>query len=165
MRMGWVRGIITAVAEGAIKRFGATGRRGESFSSREMFQHYGLSSAPPAGSEVILIRDGNHIVSVAEDDRRYRISLAGGEVALYSDEGDVVHLKRGRVVEIVTETLVIKASTKVRIESPLLETTGEIVDLVEAGGLSMSGMREVYNGHTHGENDSGGPTDSPGVTM
>ena len=165
MKMGWVRGIITAVAEGAIKRFGATGRSGETFASREMFQHYGFSSSPPAGAEAILIRSGNHIVSVAEDDRRCRIDVAGGEVAIYSDEGDFVHLKRGRVVEIVTETLVVKASTKVRIESPMLETTGEIVDLVEADGRSMSGMRDVFNGHTHAENDSGGPTDPPEAAM
>lgn len=165
MSQGLVRGIITAVVEGAIKRFGATGRSGETFASRESFQHYGFSSSPLPGAEAILIREGNHIVSVAEDDRRYRIAVAGGEVAIYTDEGDHVHLKRGRVVEVVTETLLIKASVKVRIESPQVEATGEIIDRIEGDGRTMSGMRAIYNGHTHGENDGGGPTDNPGQMM
>ncbi len=43
-----------------------------------------------------------------------------------SDEGDHVHLKRGRVIEVMTETLLVKAGTKVRFETPLIETTGQI---------------------------------------
>jgi len=62
---------------------------------------------------------------------------------------------------VVTETLLIKASTKVRIESPQLEATGEIIDLVEGTGRTMSGMRSIYNGHVHPENDNGGPTGQP----
>lgn len=149
MIKGFVRGIVTTIAEGAIKRFGATGRPGESFASRELIQHYGFTSSPPAGAEVILLRDGNHVVAIAEDDRRYRIAVGGGEVAIYSDEGDHVHLKRGRVVEIETETLLIKASTKVRIESPLVESTGEIIDRVDSDGKSMEQIRTTYNSHTH----------------
>lgn len=161
MIRGMVRGILTSIAEGAIKRISASGRSGESFSNRESFQHYGFSSMPKGGAEVIIYREGNHIVVVAEDDRRYRIALESGEVALYTDEGDHVHLKRGRVVEIVTETLVIKAGTKVRLETPLVEATGEVIDLSSSDGRSMSSMREVYSGHTHAENDNGGPTDPP----
>ncbi len=158
-----VRGILTAIAEGAIKRFGATGRSGERFDNRESFQHYGFSSAPLAGAEVIIMREGNHIVIVAEDDRRYRLAVGGGEVALYSHEGDHVHLKSGRVVEIVTETLLIKASTKVRIESPLVESTGEMIDRCEGDGRTMEQMRTIYTAHVHdntqpGSGNSGVPT-------
>ncbi len=149
MIRGMVRGIVTAIAEGAIKRFGASGRAGESFASRELFQHYGFTSSPPAGAEVILLREGNHIVAIAEDDRRYRIAVAGGEMAIYSNEGDKVHLKRGRVIEIVTETLLIKAATKVRIESPMVEATGEIIDRVNSDGKTMEQIRTTYSSHTH----------------
>lgn len=162
MIRGFVRGIVTAIAEGAIKRFGATGRVGESFCSRELFQHYGFTSSPPAGAEVILLREGNHIIAIAEDDRRYRIAVGGGEVAIYSDEGDKVHLKRGRVIEIETETLLIKAATKVRIESPMVESTGEIIDRVDSDGKSMEQIRTTYSSHTHnnvqpGSGNSGTP--------
>jgi phage gp45-like len=161
-----IRAIITAMAEGVIKRFSAKGRPGETFTNREYLQHYGFSSAPLAGAEAILIKSGNHIVMIASDDRRYRIAVAGGEVAIYTDEGDCIHLKRGRLVEIVTETLVVKAATKVRFETPLVEATGEIIDRVESGGRSMHGMREVYDGHTHGGIDPGdGTTATPGQEM
>jgi len=165
MSGGLVRGILTGMVEGAVKLFSAAGRSGESFSGREVFQHYGFTSRALAGAEVIVVRDGNHIVVVAEDDRRYRIALEGGEVAIFSHEGDKVHLRNGRVIEVVTETLLIKASAKVRIESPQLEATGEIIDLVEGTGRTMSGMRSIYNSHAHPENDNGGPTGQPNQVM
>ncbi|MDR2551460.1 MAG: phage baseplate assembly protein [Desulfobulbus sp.] len=144
-----IRIILGAIAEGAIKLFSGTGRPGESFTGREYFQHYGFTSSPLPGAEGILVNKGNHIVLIATDDRRYRIALEGGEVAIYTDEGDHVHLKRGRVAEIVTETLVIKAGTKVRIETPQVEATGEIVDRVDSDGRSMEQMRTTYDAHTH----------------
>ncbi|WP_310601211.1 phage baseplate assembly protein [Desulfobulbus sp.] len=144
-----IRIILKTVAEGAIKLFSGTGRAGESFAAREVFQHYGFSSAAPKGAEGIAIRAGNNIVLIAEDDRRYRLKIKNGEVALYTDEGDHVHLKRGRVVEVVTETLVIKAGTKVRIESPQVEATGEIIDWCDSDGRSMEQMRITYDSHTH----------------
>ncbi|WP_028318967.1 phage baseplate assembly protein domain-containing protein [Desulfobulbus elongatus] len=157
-----IRARIAAIAEGAIKMFSAAGRAGESFAGREYFQHYGFTSRPLAGAEGVLIKEGNHIVMVASDDRRYRIAVADGEVAIYTDEGDHVHLKRGRVVEIETETLLIRAGTKVRIETPQLEATGEIVDRCDADGRSMEEMRTIYTSHTHtntqpGSGNSGTP--------
>ena len=76
-----IRGIIDSIVEGAIKRVSMKGLAGESISSREAFQHYGFTSRALAGAEGILVRDGNHLVLIAEDDRRYRIALAEGEVA------------------------------------------------------------------------------------
>lgn len=127
----------------------------------EMLQHYGFTSAPLPGAEYIVIPVGGnsqHSVVIASDDARYRVTLKDGEVAIYSDEGDHVHLKRGRVIEVMTETLLVKAGTKVRFETPLIETTGKIraeddiksdtqvVDQVR----SMQEDRDIYNGHQHG---------------
>lgn len=121
-----IRGIIINVLEGVIKRFTASGRPDETISDREYFQHYGYTSRPKAGAEIIIIREGGHFVAVASDDRRYRISLADGEVALYTDEGDKIHLKRNRIIEIVggekiiatTKVAEITASTSATITSP-----------------------------------------------
>lgn len=135
------------------------GLAGESVSG-ELFQHYGFASAPLAGAEYIAIPVGGnskHTVVVASEDGRYRVTLQDGEVALYTDEGDRVHLKRGRVVEVVTETLLVKAGTKVRFETPLIEATGGVkVDgNVKADGeiadhtRTMQEDRELYNGHGH----------------
>lgn len=172
-----VRGILLSMAEGVIKRFSATGRAGETFTDREYFQHYGYTSRPTPGAEGIIFREGNHIIMIASDDRRYRIALAEGEVALYDDQGQVIKLKRGKEVHIygcdkltadvgvetkITCPLVrLVASDKVRIEAPLLEVTGEIKDRCDiAAGKKMSEMRSTYNGHTH-PGDSGGTTGTP----
>lgn len=144
-----IRGIVKSVIEGVIKRFSATGRIGEDIDNREYFQHYGLTSRPKEGAELIIIREGNHIVAIASDDRRYRISLENGEVALYTDEGDKIHLKRGRIIEIsggekvmvttkvaeVTATtsttvtspqVTVVASTKVTLTTPLVDISGDV---------------------------------------
>ncbi|HHK4309454.1 TPA: hypothetical protein ACQTX0_002898 [Pseudomonas aeruginosa] len=68
-------------------------------------------------------------------------------------------MKRGRVVEVVTETLLVTAGTKVRFETPLIEATGNI----KADGdvsdhtRSMQVDRDLYNVHKHGS----GPIPSP----
>lgn len=167
-----IRVIISAVTEGAIKLFSAIGRTSESFTQREYFQHYGFTSRPLPGAEGILVKNGNHIIMVASDDRRYRIAIGDGEVALYTDEGDHIHMKQGRIVEIETETLLVKAGTKVRFETPLIETTGQIEavgtikDLRDSTGKTMSGMRGTYNTHTHGGIQPGaGSTAVPGQEM
>ncbi len=137
------------------------GLAGESVAG-ELFQHYGFTSAPLAGAEYIAIPvggDSKHTVVIASEDARYRVSLQDGEVAIYSDEGDHVHLKRGRVIEVNTETLLVKAGTKVRFETPLIEATGRMLadgDIQSAGDVidkvrSMQEDREIYNEHQHGK--------------
>ncbi|KPA90599.1 Mu-like prophage protein gp45 [Pseudomonas asplenii] len=139
------------------------GLAGETVSG-ELMQHYGFSSAPQAGAEYLVIPVGGnskHAVVVASEDGRYRIQLQDGEVSLYTDEGDYVHMKRGRVVEVLTDTLVVKAGKKVRFETPLVEMTGDqhIDGSIKAEGdvadqvRSMQADRDIYNGHNHG----GGP--------
>jgi phage baseplate assembly protein V len=93
-----IRGIIKSVTEGVIKRFTASGRPDETITNREYLQHYGFSSIPLAGAEAILIKEDNHIVMIASDDRRYRVGLEAGEVCLYTDEGDQIRLKRDKEI-------------------------------------------------------------------
>jgi phage gp45-like len=160
-----IRAIVQSVTRGAIQLVSATGRAFETFSLREFFQQYGFTSRPLPGAEGIFIESGNFVVMIATEDRRYRVALEEGEVALYTDEGDKIHFKRGREIEIV-------CGAKVTIDAPLVETTG---DLVVKGALSsetsvadpdgtMAEMRTIYNGHTHSDPQggaSGAPT--PGM--
>ncbi len=97
-----IRGVVQSVVEGAIKRFFASGRADELFADREYMQHYGFTSRPLAGAEIVVLAEGNHIIAIASDDRRYRVAVENGEVALYSDEGDVIHLKRGREIHVAS---------------------------------------------------------------
>lgn len=125
----------------------ATGLAGEQLQC-ELMQHYGMASAPLAGAELVILPLGGvsaHGVIIASVDGRYRVALQPGEVALHTDEGDVVHMKRGRIVEVVTDTLLVKAGTKVRFETPLVEATGDVSD----GVRTMQADREIYDGHDH----------------
>jgi phage gp45-like len=83
--------------------------------------------------------------------------LKPGEVAIYSDEGDKVHLKRGRVIEVVTETLNITASSAVNIDTPLLTQTGKIVSQGDqiAGGVSQ--INHVHGGVMAGPGQTTAP--------
>jgi phage baseplate assembly protein V len=173
-----IRGVVKSVLEGVIKRFSASGRSDETITDREYFQHYGYTSRPKAGAEIIIIREGGHFVAVASDDRRYRISLEEGEVALYDDLGQKVHLTRSGInvtsplkITATAPNVDIVASVQVSITSPLvqisdnvtiggtLEVTGEVtglasitaaVNVSDAGGAkTMSGMRQTFDNHTH----------------
>ncbi|MCD7099125.1 phage baseplate assembly protein V [Stenotrophomonas sp. MMGLT7] len=121
---------------------------GESRSTAERFQQYGFTSVPLPGAEALAIAVGgsrSHLVVIAADDRRHRLGgLQGGEVAIYTDQGDRIHIKRGGTIEI-------HASSQVLIDCPRVEMTG---DLVVAGDVSdhngsMQEMRDTYNGHDH----------------
>lgn len=97
-----IRGIVTAITAQASKimRFDASGRTGETFEDREAFQQYGLATRPKEGAECLILKQGENFLMIASDDRRYRIALEEGEVALYTDEGDKIHMKRTGVIEI-----------------------------------------------------------------
>lgn len=89
----------------------------------EHFQSYGLATHPKVGAEAVALTVGglrSHAIVVAVADRRYRFKgLSEGEVALYDDLGQSVHLTRDGIV--ITSPLGIRAATE-----------GDYV--VEAGG-------------------------------
>lgn len=164
------RAVLTAADDAAMRqRVQFSALQGEVKGDVERMQNYGFTSVPLAGAQVLFVSLGgnrDHPVAVSVDDPRHRVKgLQPGEVAIYTDEGDKIVLKRGRTVEITTQTLLVKASTKVRMETPVLECTGQVHDLCDIQPDTMAGMREIYNNHTHPENDSGGPTDDPNQKM
>ncbi len=68
----------------------------------ERFQNYGFTSNPHPGAEGIMVSIGgnqDHGIVIAVDDRRYRLTgLVEGEVALYDDQGQKIHLTRSGMV-------------------------------------------------------------------
>lgn len=71
---------------------------GDAKDDLEHFEQYGLTSSPPAGAEGVGLffgGDQSHGATICVGDKRYRLTgLKGGEVALYDDLGQVVHLTR-----------------------------------------------------------------------
>jgi phage gp45-like len=160
-----IRGIVKAITEGFIKLFSATGRTGETIDNREYFQHYGLTSRPLAGAELIIINEGNHYIAIASDDRRYRLAIENGEVALYTDEGDKIHLKRDKTIEIVSgNKLTMTVTNEVDVTTKTVKVTASTVCDVAAPSILLGSQgttrflcdeRQIaaFNSHTHG----GGP--------
>jgi len=126
----------------------------------EHFEPFGLTAHALPGAEhltVFLDGDRSHGVTLAVCDRRYRVQgLPAGGVALYDADGSKVVLSADGLITLT-------AATKVVIDAPLLHVQGDILadgDVSDQGGdASMSGMRSVYNGHTHPV--SGGSTNVP----
>lgn len=150
------RAVLTAVNDGAKRQqvqFEAL--KNEVKDAVERLQNYGMTSVPHEGAQVLFVSLGgnrDHPVAVVVDDPRYRPSgMQKGEVAIYTDEGDIIKLKRGRTIEIETTNLVVKAAEAARFETPILKVTGEIIDHCDDDGKSMSEMRNIFDHHTHNE--------------
>ncbi|WP_174891594.1 phage baseplate assembly protein V [Candidatus Hamiltonella defensa] len=149
---------------------------GETKAGMEYLEPYGFTGIAHAGAEgvaLFLSGDRSHGIVINMAYRRYRLKdLQTGEVALYTDEGDHIVLKRGRVIEVTTDTFVVKAKNKVVLDTPRVDTSGEITaekSIVSQSEIqdklgSLSSMRDQYNRHTH-PGDSGGSTGQPHQRM
>ena len=142
---------------------------GEQKGGIEHLEPYGFTSHAKPGAEALIMfpdADRSHAVAVAVSDRRFRIrSLKRGEVAIYDDLGQSVTLTRaGIVVDGGGKVIMFKNAPKARFEMDL-EVTGQIKDLCDTSGQTMSAMRVAYNGHKHRENGQGNNTDTPDKQM
>lgn len=119
----------------------------------ERFQDYGFTSVPFPGAEGVALSVGgsrDHVVIVALGDRRFRLtSLAAGEVAMYTDEGDKIVMHRGNRIEVT-------AATEVRLVTPLTTITGNLHVMgnqVNAGRIDatgdVTGQGKSLPTHTH----------------
>ncbi|EAU5106037.1 phage baseplate assembly protein V [Salmonella enterica] len=92
----------------AVQRIQAQGVGNESLQGAELFQHYGFTSHPQPGTMGIVLPLGgvsSHGIVIATEHGAYRLkSLKPGEVALYTDEGAKIVLRRGKLIEADCET-------------------------------------------------------------
>jgi len=161
------RAIITAINDGApLQQLQMTVMADEIVDGADRVQHYGFTSVPQAGAEGVVVfigGDRGHGVVIAVDDRRFRLTgLQNGEVALYTDEGDKIHFKRGHIIDIETQNLTITATRQVTITSPLVAVSGNVTaggDVSDqtggSGGSSMRNMRVIFDEHTHADPQGG----------
>lgn len=179
------RGILTGVDDSqGIQLVQGSLLKGETRDGMERLENYGFTSNPQEGAEFVAgFLEGNRDVGfiLALGDRRFRFkNMAKGEVAIYTDEGDRIHFKRGNEIEIVTNTLTINAATKVDVNSPAVTVnssnvvqlntpavniTGELtvdgqirskLDITSRLGqpdeTTVQNFVDTYNIHTHDEN-------------
>lgn len=150
----------------------AAGLADELLQNVELMQHYGYTSNPPPDSECIVLPLGGrtgHGVIIATEHGTYRLkNLKSGEVALYSDEGDSIILKRGRVMEVTTQTLNVNAAMVVNIASPTVNINAQTAVNITSPTVTLSGNLSVGGTITAVGNISssgGNLLDSSGKTM
>ena len=100
----------------------------------ERFCGYGFTSHPHPGAEALVAFVGgtrSHGVVLQVEDRRYRLkATAAGEVAIFDDQDQVIHLKR--------DGIAIESPFKVTIDAPEVDVTADIVT-VESPDIRLGG--------------------------
>ncbi|MBI1407290.1 MAG: phage baseplate assembly protein V [Caulobacter sp.] len=103
----------------------------------ERHQDYGFNSHPLDGaSAVILALSGirGRSLAVAVGDRRYRLQLEPGEVAISDDLGQKVHLTRDGIVVQTTGKITLQADEEVILQTPKLTATVTADATIDATG-------------------------------
>lgn len=149
------RGVVAAVhAAGRMQRLQLRLLAGEVKDEVEHLEPYGYTShALPGAEHLTLFLDGDrsHGVAIVVADRRYRLqALPAGGVALYDNAGSSFVLNADGTVKTT-------AVTKVTIDCPLVEATGDLKvggniladgEVADRGGAkTMADMRDAYNAH------------------
>lgn len=164
----------------------------------EVFQLYGVDVNPPADTEAVVVcpnGDRSSAIVLAMGDRRFRIvGKKSGEVAIYTDEGDYIHLKRDHNIEIKTlhlkttaddatfnlknmtvnaenatftvQQMNINAADSVSIDAPQVDATGNINAALDVKDKkgTMQAIRDIYNSHPH-QDSMNGTTQPPSAQM
>lgn len=139
--------------------------QGELREGVERAQNYGLTSHPHAGCDAVVVCVGGsreQAIAVVVDDRRYRLNLQAGEVALYDDLGNCVKLLRDMVkIEAVQHLEATAPTTKIVSEVTIegsLTVEGPTTlngDVDTTGSITNNGT-SVDSTHTHGGVQPGG---------
>lgn len=123
---------------------------------------FGFSSGLPAGSDVLILslggdRSSQVIIATNHGSSRYA-NLKPGETVIYDAHGKSVLLGEekmivkcaGQDIEVLeARNATITASVKVRLETPLTECTGDVVDHCDSNDVSLKALRDAYNLHGH----------------
>ena len=164
----------------------------EGLDAVELMQQYGVTSSPPAATMALVVPVGGrtaHSVVIATEHGEFRLRVAPGEVAVYDDLGQSVHLTRaGIVMRGAGLPVTITGTPEIICDTPLLTATGEIhaagrivtdADLVAAGNALVAGdivdqsgeggraggsvreLREAHNEHSHTEQGDGNKVSLP----
>lgn len=132
----------------------------------EHFEPYGFTSEPKPGAEALAAffdGDRSHGVVVVVADRRYRLTgLAQGEVAIFDDLGQYVHLKRDGITVHSPQNLLLRTAGVLRLEGDGVEIHAKTYVQQDVHG---KGQRDTWTGgaNFHADTYTTGATASPGT--
>lgn len=164
---------LVQVTEGAI----GTGYKPRIIDKVLRLSEFGFSSNPPLGSQVTMVRRNGErgasvIVATHHIPSRPK-NLKPGDAILYDVRGAHVLLTDAGIeidaagLDVTVKNaanISLQATTKVRIDAPDVECTGNLkVDKLLTGDgtpVELGALRDAYNSHTHGGVKSGDDTSS-----
>lgn len=140
-------------AAGPVQRLQGEVLSGEIIDRAERMTDYGLSSHPHPGAEGLLIAvagSRSQAVVLAVGDRRWRIELAAGEVALHDDLEQSVHLTRDGIrvvsplrVEVEAPEINLSAEETMTLAAPKLVLASDELHLGAEGGKAIGRHDDV----------------------
>lgn len=148
------RGVLTRITTtGGVQTAQVAGLAPEGLEGIEMFQQYGFTTVPPEGAMAIVLPLGgrtSHGIVIATEHSSYRLQgLESGEVAIYTDEGASIVLKRNRIIaatcddwELDCKRMKVNASESVAFTTPELSTSEKLTaqGLISGnGGMAIKG--------------------------
>ncbi|HGM4943585.1 phage baseplate assembly protein domain-containing protein [Serratia liquefaciens] len=123
---------------------------------------FGFSSGLPVGTDVVIAYlggDRSSAVIVASNNQQYRHpGLKSGESVIYNQWGMFIKLTengieveaKGQPVTVSNATTVtVTAIEKIRLETPRLEVTGDVIDNCDSNGATLKQLRDGHNDHDH----------------
>ncbi|HGV1796455.1 phage baseplate assembly protein [Escherichia coli] len=123
---------------------------------------FGFSSGLPAGSDVVIAflgGDRSSPVVIASNHQSYRhTGLKPGETVVYNQQGMNIHLTeegifidaKGKDVEINNaRNITATATEQVKLVTPKLLVTGDIIDNCETNNSTLKALRDAHNDHDH----------------
>lgn len=147
--------------------------KGEIRDGIERAQNYGFTSHPHPGADAVVISVGGtreQAIAIVVDDRRYRLKLQPGEVALHDDLGNAVKLLRDKVHVVGIDEVHVEAPiVRVGATDVIIDATTTTVnsDLNVNGNTTFTGEvsangKRIDDTHTHsGVEPGGGSTGTP----
>lgn len=151
------RGVLRAVTDtGGRQTVQAEMLKGELIDGMEHAQNYGFTSHAQGGDVIVGFVGGNREqgVVLVVDDRRYRIALQAGEVAMYDDLGNKVELLRDMVKVTAVQHLQAEAPTTKLISAVTIEGSLNVQGNVATTGTITNNGKNI--GSTHQHVNSGG---------
>ncbi|VEB25775.1 Mu-like prophage protein gp45 [Actinobacillus lignieresii] len=148
------RGVLNLVKSSSdIQQVQVSGLADETIQDVEFMQHFGFTSVPPAGTQVVVIPLGGkttHGIVVATENGSFRVkNLKGGETAIYDSSGSTIILKNGRVIDVECDKFNVNckqynvtATDSANFTTPKLETDQQFVaqgKMSGNGGLAVQG--------------------------
>lgn len=124
--MAFGRALIQVVADeaGALQLLQIQLGKDEIQDDTPRFAEYGFTSRPKSGARAIAVfmgGDRSNGAVIATDDPRYRIVLQNGEVSLYDDLGQVVHLTRTGIVLNSPQNVTVEAGGTLRLAGNIVQ--------------------------------------------